>query len=202
MKFHVQIACILMSIPIAESASAANPFLEAKDDKPVSANFKGIEWNDQNIDGDIPLSARVVTTRIAKMSWGAIFKIEYVDLKSKAPQKREIGPDYFIATDDRVVQLVEEKPEEVAKKIAAMDKPPPFEENNIRGITAGHFQYQQTLWETKIDVKGDLCIFDSSHPSGHFRKLVWKKGVGLVQYDSGYGAAKDGWKLKRINTKG
>jgi len=62
-------------------------------------------------------------------------------------------------------------------------------------------KHQQVLWETKIDVKVDLRVVDSSHPSGHFRKIVWKKGVGLIQYDSGYGAAKDGYKLKRVNTK-
>jgi hypothetical protein len=202
MNLRVRLHIIVMSIFVAGSALAANPFLDAKDDKPVAANFKGTEWNDENIDGEIPLTARVVTTRLAKMSWGAIFKIEYVDLKSKSPQKRDIRPDYYIATNDRIVLLNEENNDEAAKKIAAMDKPPTFEENNISGITTGHFKHQETLWETKIDVKGDLCIFDSSHPSGHFRKIVWKKGVGLVQYDSGYGAAKDGWKLKRINSKG
>ena len=202
MKFRLQLNIIVLLILFVGSALGANPFLDAKDDKPASANFKGTEWNDENIDGDIPLTARVVTTRIATMSWGAIFKIEYTDLKSKAPEKREITPDYFIVTDDRIILLNEENNEEAAKKIATMDKPPAFEENNVYGIRTGHFKHQEGLWETKIDVKGDLCVYDSSHPSGHFKKMVWKKGVGLVQYDSGYGAAKDGWKLKRINTKG
>ena len=202
MKLRVPLSVVVMLIFFAVPAFATNPFLDAKDDKPVSAIFKGTEWNDENIEGDIPLTARVVTTRIAKMSWGAIFKIEYVDLKSKAPQQREIGPDYFIVTDARIILLNEENNEGAAKKIAAMDKPPTFEENNVYGITTGHFKHQEVLWETKVDVKGDLCVYDSSHPSGHFRKMVWKKGVGLIQYDSGYGAAKDGWKLKRVNSKG
>ena len=38
---------------------------------------------------EIPLSARVVTTRLAKTAWGAIFRIEFVDLKSKAAKKRK-----------------------------------------------------------------------------------------------------------------
>lgn len=202
MKLTVQLQITTMSIFLATSALAANPFLDAKDDKPVSANFRGTEWNDENIEGDIPLTARVVTTRIAKMSWGAIFKIEFVDLKSKAPQTREIPPAYFIATNDRIILLNEDNNDDAAKKIAAMDKPPAFEENYVYGITTGHFKHQEVLWETKVDVKGDTCVYDSSHPSGHFKRIVWKKGVGLVQYDSGYGAAKDGWKLKRINTKG
>jgi hypothetical protein len=202
MKIPVVRALFLISSTLlAAPAFSANPFLDAKDDKSVSANFQGTEWNDENIDGDIPLTARVVTTRIAQMPWGAIFKIDFVDLKSRAPQQREIRSEYLIATNDRIVQLLEENNEEAVKKIAAMDKPPAFEENDICGISSGHFKHQETLWQTKIDVKGDLCVFDSSHPSGHFRKIVWKKGVGLVQYDSGYGAAKDGYKLKRVSMK-
>jgi len=202
MKYGVHLLIMTMPILLAVPALAGNPFLDAKDDKPVSANFRGTEWNDENINGDIPLTARVVTTRIAQMSWGAIFKIEFVDLKSSASEKREIRSEYFIATNDRIVQLLEDDNDEASKMIAAMDKPPAFEENNICGITSGHFKHKEVLWETKIDVKGDLCVFDSSHPSGHFRRIVWKKRVGLVQYDSGYGAAKDGYKLKRVNTKG
>ena len=190
-----------MSILFAAPAFAANPFLDAKDDKPVSANFRGTEWNDENIDGDIPLTARVVTTRIEQMSWGAIFKIEFTDLKSKATEKREIRPDYYIVTNDRIVLLNEENNDEAAKKIAAMDKAPAFEEDNICGITSGQFKHKEGLWETTISVKGDQCVFDSVHPSGHFRRIVWKKGVGLIQYDNGYGAAKDGFKLKRVASK-
>src|SRR5213079_1290186 len=97
-KNHIHIQILTMSILFAASAFAANPFLDAKDDKPVSANFRGTEWNDENTSGEIPLTASVVTTRIAQMSWGAIFKIEFVDLKSRAEPKREIQPQYFIAT--------------------------------------------------------------------------------------------------------
>src|SRR6266404_6069774 len=161
MKVSFRVLFLTMSIFCAARAFAANPFLDAKDDKPLSANFRGTEWNDENIDGDIPLTARVVTTRIAQMSWGAIFKIEFVDLKSSASEKREIGPDYFIVTNDRIVQLLEDNNDEAVKKIAAMDKPAAFEENDICGITSGHFKHKEVLWETKIDVKGDLCVFDS-----------------------------------------
>jgi hypothetical protein len=201
MKNRQQIATAIMSILFAAPAFAGNPFLDAKDDKPVSANFRGTEWNDENIQGEIPLTARVVTTRIAQMPWGAIFKIEFVDLKSSASEKREIRPDYYIATNDQIILLNEENNDEAAKKIAAMDKPPSFEKNNVYGITSGRFTHKEVLWETTITVRGDLCTYDSVHPSGHFKRIVWKKSVGLVQYDSGYGAAKDGYKLKRSAAK-
>ena len=201
MKNCIPIQIFTMSILFAAPTFAANPFLDAKDDKPVLATFRGTEWNDENIDGEIPLTARVVTTRIATVSWGAIFKIEYIDLQSRSPEKREIRPDYFIATDDRIVLLNEEDNVEAAKKIAALERPPTFEQNDIYGITSGHFVHQEVLWKTTISVKGDLCLYESSHPSGHYRKIVWKKGVGLVEYASNYGAMKDGFHLKRATSK-
>jgi len=192
-----RIATLTMSILMFAAALAANPFLDAKDDKAVSATFRGSEWGDEIQQHEIPLIARVVTTRLANMLWGAIFKIEFTDLKSSAQQKREIRPDYLIVTDDRIILLNEEDNDAAVKKISAMDKPPEFDPGDIYGITTGKFSHEDGLWKTTISVKGDLCVYDSNHPSGHFKKIVWKKGVGLIEYASGYGARKDGYRLKR-----
>ncbi len=197
---------VAISISLTVSAYAANPFLDAKDDKPVSANFRGTEWNDQfpedGIPHDIPLTARVITTRIAKMPWGAIFKIEFTDLKSRSPDKREIpDPRYFIVTDDRIVLLNEHDNDAAVKKISAMEKPPEFEPSYIYGITKGSFSHKEGLWEATIELKGNLCVYLDSHPSGHFTKIVWKKGVGLIEYASNYGAFREGFRLKRTNSK-
>jgi hypothetical protein len=202
-----QIAMVIMSI-LSISAYAANPFLHPKDDKPVAAKFQGTQWGDDIEEEEIPLTMGVVTTRVAKMPWGAIFKIEFGDLTSRArnpagvrPKKREIRPDYFIVTDDRIVLLNEEDNDAAAKKLSAMDKPPEFEPNDIYGITSGSFEHEEGLWKTTIKFKGDLCIYEATHPSGHFKKIVWKKGAGLVEYASGYGAHADGYRLKRITAK-
>ena len=192
-----RIATWTVSIFLAVAAYAANPFLNAPDDKSVSAAFRGTEWGDEIGQKEIPLSARVVTTCMAKMPWGAIFKLEFTDLKSSAEKQREIRPDYFIVTDDRIVLLNEEDNDAAAKKISALDKPPEFEPNDIYGITTGSFEHQEAEWKTTIKLKGDLCTYEASHPSGHFKKIVWKKGVGLVEYASGYGARADGYRLKR-----
>ncbi len=183
-----QIATITISVLLPVSVYAANPFLDAKGDKPVSANFRGSQWGDDIEEEEIPLMMQVVTTRISKMPWGAIFKM------------REIRPDYFIVTDDRIVLLNEEDNDAAVKKISASDKPPQFEPGKIYGITSGSFDHEDGLWKTTIRLKGDLCIYDSSHPSGHFKKIIWKKGVGLVEYASGYGAHADGYRLKRTTT--
>jgi hypothetical protein len=176
---------------------AANQFLNANDDKPVSAIFRGSEWGNEIDQEEIPLSARMITTRLANMPWGAIFKIEFTDIKSGAQKPREIRPDYLIVTNDRIVLLNEEDNDAAVKKISTLDKPPAFEPNDIYGITSGTFEHQEGLWKTTIKLKGDLCVYDTSHPSGHFKKIVWKKGVGLVEYANGYGARADGYRLKR-----
>jgi hypothetical protein len=180
----------------ATPAFAANPFLDAKDDKPVSAEFRGIEWGDE-IGQNIPLTARLVTTRIATMPWGAIYKIEFTDLKSRATEKREIRPQYFIATDDRIVLLNEEDNDAAAKKISAMEKAPDFEQGDIRAITSGKMKFEEGPYRTTIEVKGNECSYLSNHSSGHYSKFVWKKGTGLVEHASNYGAMKDGFRLKR-----
>ena len=192
-----RIATVMISILLPSFTHAANPFLSAPDDKPVSAKFRGVEWGDEIQQDEIPLTARIVRMRVATMSWGAIFKIEFTDVESNAPQKREIRPDYFIVTDDRIVLLNEEDNDAAVNKISVLDKPPEFEPGDVYGITTGKFNHEDGLWKTTISLKGDLCVYDSSHPSGHFKKIVWKKGVGLVEYASGSGAHADGFRLKR-----
>ncbi|HEX8078301.1 MAG TPA: hypothetical protein VF511_10845 [Chthoniobacterales bacterium] len=184
------------SILFASAVYGANPFLDAPNDKPVSAQFRGTEWG-ENIPGEIPLTARAVTTRLAKTPWGSVFKIEFVDLKSKAPKKRKLPADYFIVTDERIILLNEEDNAAAVKKIEKMAEPPAFEPGDVYGIATGEFRHEDKPWETTIAVKDDLCTYLRSHNSGHFTKVVWKKGVGLVEYASGYGAQADGYRLKR-----
>src|SRR6266540_3619923 len=138
-----RIAIFTMSTLLPVCVYAANPFLNAQDDKPVSTKFRGTEWGDEIQAEEIPLTARVVTTRVAKMPWGAIFKIEFTDLKSRAQKPRQIRPDYFIATDERIVLLNEEDNDAAVKKISAMDKVPTFEDRDVRGITSGKLNYEE-----------------------------------------------------------
>src|SRR6266480_1137969 len=195
-----RMGALMMTMLIAASGYGTNPFLHAPNDQPVSAKFRGTEWGDEIEQGEIPLTARVVTTRMANMPWGAIFKIEFTDLKSSAQKRREIRPDYFVVTDARIVLLNEDDNDAAVKKISALDKPPQFEQSEIYGITSGKFDYEEGLWKTTIRLKDNLCVYDANHPSGHFKKIIWEKGVGLVEYASGYGAHADGYRLKRETT--
>ena len=192
-----RIAAIMIGSLLPVSGFAANPFLDAKDDQPVSAQFRGTEWGDEIEEEEIPLTARAVTTRVAKTPWGAIFKIEFTNLKSRAKKRREIRPDYFIVTDERILLLNEEDNDAAVKKISAMDMAPTFENRDVRGITSGKLNYEEGPWTTTFAIKGNECTYLASHNSGHFTKIVWKRGVGLVEYATGYGALADGFRLKR-----
>ena len=81
-----------------------------------------------------------------------------------------------------------------------MDKAPTSEEADVRGITGGKLDHQEGPWTTTIEVKGNECTYLASHNSGHFTKIVWKKGVGLVEYAQNYGAGREGFRLKRTTT--
>jgi hypothetical protein len=200
MSVH-RIGIVALSILLTVSAYSANLFLDAPDEKPVSAKFRGTEWGDNIDEGEIALTARVITTRVAKMHWGAIFKIEFIDLNSRAPKPRKIEPEYFSVTDDRIVLLNEENIPAAIQRISTMDKPPEFDPGDVYGITRGSFSHEDGLWKTTVELKGDLCIYQASHPSGHFKTVVWKKGAGLIEYSTGYGAMADGFRLKRSTPK-
>jgi hypothetical protein len=113
---------------------AANPFLNAQNNQPVSAKFRGAEWSEDT--GEVPLTARAVTTRIAKMQWGAIFKIEFTDLKSGAGKQRAIRPQDLFVTENRIILLNEEDNEMAVRKISAMDKPPESEPHEFTASPA------------------------------------------------------------------
>ena len=100
-------------------------------------------------------------------------------------------------TDERIVLLNEEDNNAAVKKISAMDKAPTFEDGDVRGITREKLNYEEAPWTTTIEIKGKVCTYPASHNSGHFIKIVWKKGIGLLEYASGYGAHADGFRLKR-----
>ncbi len=190
-----------MSVTFIRSALATNPFLSAPDAKPVAAKFKGTEWGD-TMPKDLPLSARVVTTRLAEAPWGAIFKISFENIVSRAKDKREIPPIYYIVTDKQIVLLNVEKPEEAVSQLASQPQPPAFEPSDVDGLSEGTLVVPNGVTsKATITVKGNRCTYEWTHESGHFRTVIWQKGVGLIEYAQGYGARKDGFRLIREGAK-
>src|SRR5207244_13028434 len=110
-----RLTVIMMVILFSVSTYAANAFLDAPNDQPASAKFRGTEWRDDIGEQDIPLTVRVETTRIARMPWGAIFKVPFTHLESRAETQREIRPDYFLVTDEPIDLIHNEHNEPAAK---------------------------------------------------------------------------------------
>lgn len=57
---------------------------------------------------------------------------------------------------------------------------------------------ENSLWETEILVKDNICTYVRSHNSGHFEKFVWELDKGLTNYSWGQGAGLSGMKLTII----
>jgi hypothetical protein len=82
-----------------------------------------------------------------------------------------------------------------------MDKPPEIDRGDIRAVTNGKMNFEEGPYTTKIEIQGDECTYLSSHNLGHYSKFVWKKGSGLIEHASNYGAMKDGFRLRRAASK-
>ena len=65
MRTRSCLAFALLTLLLSPAGFAENPFLNAKSDAPVSAKFKGAEWNDEYEKDEYAWSARVTTKRIA-----------------------------------------------------------------------------------------------------------------------------------------
>lgn len=189
---------VAVLVGISVCASAANPFLAVSDNRPVSAKFSGSEWGEQIKGDEAPLSATVVTRRIARMNWGAVFELRFDQIRSRTKPPREIQPVFFVVTDERIYLLNEEDNFGAAQRLAQLGSPPRFEEDSVYGISAGTFTHSDPPWETKVTLKGNTCTYSSEHNSGHFKTVVWRRGVGLMAYASGSGARADGFRLKRV----
>jgi hypothetical protein len=114
-------------------AGAGNPFLDAPNDKPLTATFKGTEWDAE----ELPISVRVKTTGLATMKWGAVLRISFETVDSKATQKREIQPLHFVVTDDKVFLLNEADMNQEIRKLAEMENAPAFEKGDLRALSHG-----------------------------------------------------------------
>jgi hypothetical protein len=192
------IALALLGLMLPSMGWAENPFLHAKSDAPVSAKFKGAEWNDEYEKDEYAWSTQVTTQRVATAKWGSFFKITFDQITTKAPKPRDMQPLYFLATDNEIFLVNEEKPDEAITRFASQDAPPKFEPDYLYGLAKGSRTVALSkVSNAKLVVKGDRSTYEFSHNSGHFTHVVWQRGVGLVEYGQGYGARKEGFSLKR-----
>lgn len=192
------VAAILVSaLLFATSAWAANPFLSAADDQPVGANFTGTQWGDAIAQGERPLSARVVTTRLAQLPFGAVFKIDFIEVADQGAPPRRLAPWHFLVTDGEIAVIKDENPGEVIARLKRLPKAP-LVAQDIYAISRGSRTYKlDKLSVARLTVTGARCVYKWTHNAGHFTTLVWQRGVGLIELAQGRGARADGFRLVR-----
>jgi hypothetical protein len=182
------VRALLCCLSLAATALAENPYLAHKNDAPVIRQFSGKEWGDdlEIPEGkeSIPFRAQVTTQRVAAMPWGAIYKVSF-----EPSSKRAITPYYFLATDGEILLLASEDMEREIGVIRAMRNQPKFEKSDVWGLTKGHLKWTEGPWTTEVTVRGDACRRAAFHDgSGHFGRVEWKRGIGLVEFSMGRGA--------------
>jgi hypothetical protein len=200
-SFCRSLGALLLSVSLSlwsGVAEAKNPFLSAISDDRALATFSGTEWGDEIGRKELPFSARVVTTRIAKLAWGEVYQIAFESIRSQTGKPRTLQPLYFVTTDKEIFRLTADKPDEALAKLKGLSGPPKFEPSELYGLTAGSRTYKETgLTVAKVVVKGSRCLYTWNHNSGHFMTVEWQSGLGLTEIAQGRGARADGYRLRR-----
>jgi len=77
-------------------------------------------------------------------------------------------------------------------KFLALNKISPSKDKTFILCSSKNTNYQDGPWETQIISNNVTCSYMSTHNSGHYREILWKKGKGLTQYSFGFGAGNAG----------
>ncbi len=131
------IALALLGLMLPSMGWAENPFLNAKSDAPVSVKFKGTEWNDEYEKDVYRVEHAGDDQTGGDGEMGLFFKITFDQITTKAPKPRDMRPLYFLATDNEIFLVNEEKPDEAIARFASQDAPPKFEPDDLYGLSKG-----------------------------------------------------------------
>jgi len=103
---------------------------------------------------------------------------------------------YLLVRDEVILELASDDMEYLVGAIAGMAKPPHFDPQDVRGSSRdGEGKAADGSGEATVTTADGLSTYLWSHPSGHFRKFVWARGQGVVEYAAGTGALQDGFRL-------
>ncbi len=187
----------LVALP-ARMAQAANPYLAASDDKPAPVRFTGTEWGDALERKERPISAQVITTRLAALPFASVFRIEFADVRAEGGASRSIATRHFVVTDSEIALLQDEDIDAAIARLKALAKAPTLPVPDLRAILRGQRKLtKDATSSSSLAVSGGRCTYRYAHNAGHFTTMVWQRGLGLVEYAQGRGAREDGFRLLR-----
>jgi hypothetical protein len=194
---------LAVGAPALPLARAANPYLAAQDEKPLATTFAGSEWGDEIGPKERPLTARVVTTRIASLAFAQVYRIEFSDVRSEGGGARQIAARHFVVTDGEIALLQDEDIDAAVARLKALTKAPSLPTPDLRAILRGSRKLTSDAnSKSSVSVQGSRCTYRYAHSAGHFTTMIWQRGLGLIEYAQGRGARADGFRLRRSGGQG
>lgn len=193
-----------------DASDAINPYFLYRDNQTETMN--GIFYFDEFGDISIPKKDIVFNySLVGKYENKELYKI-YIDKVQgyKIPEDR-LSIGLFVVEDDKITRLSDNKmnlwnpknktirdfldsgtiPKE--SQVVCQDKEISDDSNKIKG------------WHYTLEIEGDIRSYYSCYNSGnskgkesyYWESFVWEKNKGLVEYECGYKAGRNYYKLKK-----
>lgn len=217
---RIPVIGFLLSLLVG-AAAADHPFLPLKEEA-AESDFTGEHWNDDWKEHQAPLAAHLSVRQLAEFPEGRVVEIS-LQTKGKPRHEQAFAPQQWLLTPDGSISRVDVGEQSAAlEKWKASGHVPPPEPDDLLcppqdesgyfttvaesteadvvkvHVTAQQWQWARQPWTTRVTTDdGSTVEFLSEHPSGHFSKIVWRRGVGILELAQGSGAGQSGWRLYR-----
>lgn len=202
----IQVACALF---VVSTGLAEHPFLSATSE-PI--RFTGTHWNDE-WSGDSPLAVDAKITSLAKTDAGELLRIQFSPVGTPKHPRKLSPLTFWVAAQGAIFRIAEDAdaapPAPTALGLSELLLPavdeagcfsgtPPAADGATLAVADRGWRWVAQPWTTEIGIDHGYTVrFLATHPSGHFTKFVWQKGIGLNEISVGSGARQDGWSLQR-----
>ncbi len=161
--------------------------------------------------GELPVKATLTVTEVAPLTKGKIYELKFVILGEEVDPSFKETKLYLWVTNEAIYYfsppdnfdykefVIDNRFDDLAyaKMLEETGQLPSDEETLIRCYDT-NMNIQDDPGETQILIENDICTYNTHHNSGHFTKYEWKIDEGLVYYASGYGAAREGMRLRLV----
>lgn len=196
----------LICLACFSAARAGHPFLPVSEE-PV--RFTGTHWNDA-WESDEFVAVELSIDAVAKSEQGELVKLVITRL-GEGGQPRDFPELTFLLTPGGEIYRVNAEDGAGVEDLTPLDLVLPTldESSRFTGLpefpaeveaAEGEYGLRWTSlpWTTEVSIDdGNLVRYRSFHPSGHFTRLAWQRGIGLTEIAIGSGARQDGWTLHR-----
>lgn len=176
--------------PNVQTAAAGSDLLSyfgEKSYEPEGRMFEGREW--KNNGPHLKVGATLTVTLLRRFADSAVYRMTFViqPLNGKYPPHDAIL--YVLVARNDLFGLLKEEAESHDDLSSFGDR------SRLRGSSSSS-EFQEGMWHSTVTSDGAFCEYSSVHQGGHYSCMKWQNNRGLVEYSFGYGAERDGLKLR------